>query len=44
MKKIETDMTVYYKTIGKKFSDFKTIIPLDWMIGGARVLPGVVEE
>lgn len=44
MKKMETDMTAYYATIGKSFSDFKTVIPLDWMIGGARTLPRVVEE
>jgi hypothetical protein len=43
-KKMEADMTAYYATIGKSFSDFKTVIPLDWMIGGAGVLPRVVEE
>jgi hypothetical protein len=43
-KKMEADMTAYYATIGKGFSDFKTVIPLDWMIGGARTLPRLVEE
>ena len=44
MKKMEVDMTAYYATLGKSFSDFKTVIPLDWMIGGARILPKVVAE
>lgn len=43
MKKMEADMTAYYVSIGKSFSDFKAVIPLDWMIGGARILPRVVE-
>jgi hypothetical protein len=43
-KKMERDMAVYYRSIGKKFADFKSVIPLDWMIGGAKILPGVVEE
>lgn len=43
IKKMEADMTAYYATIGKSFSDFKTVIPLDWMIGGAKTLPRVVE-
>jgi hypothetical protein len=44
IKMMEMDMTAYYATLGKSFSDFKTVIPLDWMIGGARILPKVVEE
>ena len=43
MNKMEADMTLYYASLGKRFSDFKAVIPLDWMIGGARVLPRVVE-
>ena len=43
MQKMEKDMTVYYETLGKSFSDFKNVIPLDWMIGGAKVLPKIVE-
>lgn len=43
MKKMESDMATYYASIGKSYSDFKAVIPLDWMIGGARVLPRVVE-
>jgi hypothetical protein len=42
--KMESDMTLYYQTFGKSFSDFKAVIPLDWMVGGAKVLPKVVEE
>jgi len=44
LKKMGEDMAAYYGTIGKKFSDFKAVIPLDWMIGGARILPRVIEE
>ena len=40
----EADMTAYYETLGKTFSDFKNVIPLDWMIGGAKVLPKIIEE
>lgn len=44
LKKMEKDMVAYYRAIGKKFSDFKNVIPLDWMIGGAKILPRVIEE
>lgn len=40
---MEADMTAYYQVLGKTFSDFKTVIPLDWMIGGAGILPRLVE-
>ncbi len=43
LERMEADMTAYYESLGKRFSDFKAVIPLDWMIGGARVLPKVVE-
>jgi len=42
--KMEADMTAYYESIGKSFADFKTVIPLDWMIGGAKILPEIIEE
>lgn len=42
--KMEADMTAYYESIGKSFADFKTVIPLAWMIGGAQILPKIVEE
>lgn len=41
--KMEADMAAYYRAIGKRPADFKSVIPLPWMIGGARVLPRVVE-
>jgi hypothetical protein len=44
LRQMEADMTAYYTTIGKSFSDFKAVIPLDWMIGGAKILPRVIEE
>jgi len=44
LRQMETDMSAYYTTIGKSFSDFKAAIPLDWMIGGAKILPRVLEE
>jgi len=44
VEKMEADMDAYYKTIGKRFADFKSVIPLPWMIGGAKILPRVVEE
>ena len=42
--KMEADMTAYYESIGKNFADFKTVIPLDWMIGGAKILPKIIED
>jgi hypothetical protein len=41
--RMEKDMDAYYRTMGKRLEDFKSVIPLSWMIGGARVLPGVIE-
>ena len=32
-----------YRTLGKTLADFRAVIPLPWMIGGARILPRVVE-
>ena len=43
MYKMEADMIAYYESIGKSFADFKAVIPLDWMIGGAKVLPKIIE-
>jgi len=42
--KMEADMTAYYESISKSFADFKNVIPLDWMIGGAKILSKVIEE
>jgi len=44
LKSMEADMEDYYLSIGKSLADFKAVIPLTWMIGGARILPGIVEE
>ena len=43
MEKMKADMSAYYHSIGKQFSDFQAVIPLDWMIGGAQILPRVME-
>lgn len=40
---MEENMDAYYRMLGKSLADFKTVIPLSWMIGGAQVLPRVVE-
>jgi len=42
--KMESDMTAYYESIGKSYADFRTVIPLGWMIGGAKILPKIVED
>lgn len=40
---MEAAMGAYYRTLGKTPADFRAVIPLAWMIGGARILPRVVE-
>jgi hypothetical protein len=40
---MEHVMKAYYQRLGKSLADFKAVIPLRWMIGGARILPRVVE-
>ena len=42
--KMKENMTEYYKSLGKNYSDFQSVIPLDWMIGGAKVIPNIIEE
>lgn len=44
LKSMEVDMEAYYRSIGKSLADFKSVIPLKWMIGGARILPVILEE
>lgn len=44
LEKMADEMDAYYRTIGKSLADFKLVIPLPWMIGGAGILPRVVEE
>ena len=40
---MEEKMDAYYRTLGKRLADFRSVIPLPWMIGGARILPRVVK-
>jgi len=39
---MEKAMDAYYRTLGKSLADFKAVIPLPWMVGGARILPRIV--
>jgi hypothetical protein len=40
---MEIKMEAYYKSIGKSSSDFKAVIPVSWMVGGAKILPRIVK-
>jgi hypothetical protein len=40
---MEQKMDAYYRTLGKSITNFKSVVPLVWMIGGARTLPRVVK-
>lgn len=40
---MEQKMDVYYRTLGKSIANFKSVVPLAWMIGGAKTLPRVVK-
>ena len=40
---MEEAMGAYYCRLGKTLADFQAVIPLAWMIGGARILPPVVK-
>jgi hypothetical protein len=39
---MEAKMDAYYRMLGKSLADFRSVIPLSWMIGGAKILPRVV--
>ncbi len=41
---MEADMDAYYRALGKSLADFKVVVPLTWMIGGAKILPRVVMD
>jgi len=41
---MEQKMDVYYRTLGKGLANFKSVVPLAWMIGGAKTLPRVVKS
>jgi Domain of unknown function (DUF4332) len=40
---MEEKMDAYYRTLGKSAASFRSVIPLSWMIGGAKILPRLVE-
>jgi hypothetical protein len=39
---MEEAMGAYYRTLGKTLADFRAVIPLSWMIEGAKILPRVI--
>jgi hypothetical protein len=41
---MEAKMDAYYRTLGKSLADFKSVVPLAWMIGGAKTLPRVMRS
>lgn len=41
---MEAKMEAHYRTLGKSSADFRSVIPLSWMIGGAKILPRVMES
>jgi hypothetical protein len=41
---MEKKMEAYYRTLGKSLADYRSVIPLSWMIGGAQILPRIVQE
>ena len=43
LQEMEAAMSVYYQTLGKRFADFKSVLPLAPLVGGARLLPKIVE-
>ncbi len=43
LSEMEIAMDAYFQTIGKRLADFKSVVPLGWMVGGAGILPPVVE-
>ncbi len=43
LSEMEVAMRLYYETLGKRLEDFKAVVPLERLVGGARILPQVVE-
>jgi hypothetical protein len=41
---IEQKMEAHYRMLGKSSADFRSVIPLSWMTGGAKILPRVVKD
>lgn len=44
LQEMEAAMSVYYQTVGKRFADYKSMVPLAPLVGGARSLPKIVAE
>ena len=44
IRRLEADLDAYLQTVGKRYANLKSVLPLDWMIGGASFLPRLVEE
>jgi hypothetical protein len=43
LEEMEKAMDAYYRTLGKSLANFQAVIPLTWIIGGAQILPRVVD-
>lgn len=41
---MEAAMEAHYRTLGKTLADYRAVIPLSWMIGGAQILPRVMRD
>lgn len=41
---MEINMDAYYRTLGKSLANFRSVIPLSWILGGAQILPRVVQD
>jgi hypothetical protein len=41
---MEERMDAYFRSIGKSLADFKSVIPLAWMVGGAKILPRLLRD
>lgn len=43
LQEMEAAMRRYYEALGKRFEDFRAVVPLQSFVGGARILPRIVE-
>lgn len=44
LKEMEAAMSLYYQALGKQAKDFRAVMQLAPLVGGARILPAVVED
>lgn len=44
LQEMEAAMSAYYQRLGKRSADFKAVVQLGPLVGGARCLPQIVEE